>query len=95
MTENKARQICPHCRQASGVEMIYGSVDALSEALRNAAKNGDVALGGTYRKWDWEEELINTRCLHCKHEWHGQHKNLWHKHPSIHTESISTAEMAF
>lgn len=94
MTENKTKYLCPHCRQASGVEMVYGSVDALSEAFCNAAKNVNVVLGGIYRKWDWEEELINTRCLQCKYEWHGQHKNLWHKHASIHAESISTAEIA-
>lgn len=76
MTENKAKQTCPHCRQVSGVDIIYGSIDTLSDALRNALKDGNVVLGGTSRKWDWEEELIDTRCLQCHHEWHREHKNL-------------------
>lgn len=93
--QNKTKQTCPHCRQVSGVEIIYGSIDTLSEALRNALKHGDVILGGTYPKWDWEEELVNTRCLQCNHEWHRVHKNLWHKHHLIRVEVIPVAEMVF
>lgn len=92
MTEDKSKQTCPHCRQVSGVEIIYGSIDTLSEALRNALKDGDVVLGGTSRKWDWEEELIDTRCLRCNHEWHREHKNFLHgnlprEHNLIHTKA--------
>lgn len=95
MTENKTKETCPHCRQASTVEIIYGSVDTLSESLRNAAKYGNVVLGGIYRKWDWEEELVNTRCLQCKHEWHGRHTSLWHEHTFIDTEAIPGTQMMF
>lgn len=95
MTENKTKQTCPHCRQVSGVEIIYGSIDTLSEALRNALKDGDVVLGGTSRKWDWEEELIDTRCLQCNHEWHRGHKNLWREYNLIHAKAIPVAEIMF
>jgi hypothetical protein len=96
MTENKIKQTCPHCRQVSGIEIIYGSVDTLSETLRNVLKDGDVVLGGAYRKWDWEEELINTRCLRCKHEWHAGHsklprRNLRHEYNLIHAAAIPVA----
>ena len=70
------QQSCPHCRQVRGVQIVYGSIDTLSEALRSALENGAAVLGGAYPRWDWEEELINTRCLQCRHEWHGEHKNL-------------------
>jgi hypothetical protein len=70
MTKNKIKFACPHCRQGSGIQIIYGSVDTLKESLRDALKRDDVVLGGTYPKWDWEEEIINTRCMLCKHEWH-------------------------
>lgn len=91
----KSKQTCPRCRQVSGVEIIYGSVDTLSEALRNALKDGDVVLGGTYPKWDWEEELINTRCLRCHHEWHEWSKTFRHKHHLIQPEVIEVSEMLF
>lgn len=98
MSENKTKLTCPHCRQVSGVEIIYCSIGTLSEAFCNALKDGDVVLGGTSRKWDWEEELIDTRCLQCNHEWHREHKklphrNLWREHNLIHTKAIPVAEM--
>ncbi len=95
MSENMVKQTCPHCRQASGAEIVYGSIDTLSEDLRNALKDGDVVFGGTYPRWDWEEELINTRCLQCNHEWHRLHKSLWHKRRLIRVEAISVAEIFF
>jgi hypothetical protein len=70
VTKDKIKQKCPCCSQASGVKIIYGNVDTLSESLRNALKVGDVVLGGMNHKWDWEEELIDTQCAHCDHEWH-------------------------
>ncbi len=76
MKKYQLKQNCPNCRQASGVDIIYGDVDELSEILHSALTNGDVVLGGTSRKWDWEEELIDTRCLRCKHMWHSWHKTL-------------------
>ena len=85
MTADK--QTCPHCRQVRGIEIIYGSIDALSEAFRVAVKNGDVVLGGASPKWDWEEELINTRCLQCQHEWHGEHKDWRHAQNRLHPHS--------
>ena len=91
MSERKAKQACPHCRQAGGVEIVYGSVDAFSEALRNALKEGDVVLGGDNPRWDWEEELINTKCLQCNHEWHRTRKNLWRKNNFVQTTAIPVA----
>lgn len=93
MSEHKAKQTCPHCRQTSAVEIIYGSVDAFSEALRNALKDGDVVLGGSYPRWDWEEELINARCLQCNHEWHRAYKNLWHKNNFVQVAAIPVEEV--
>lgn len=75
MNERQVGQKCPSCRQLSGVDIVYGSIDRLSEVLRSALEDGSVVLGGARPKWDWEEELIDTKCLHCNHEWHG-----WHKH---------------
>lgn len=100
MTDNITKQTCPHCKQVSGVEIIYGSIDTLSEAVRNALNDGDVVIGGTSPKWDWEEELIDTRCLQCNHEWHREHKtlrriNLWREHNLIHTKATPAAEMQF
>ncbi len=74
--ESKIKQKCPHCRQNSGVDIIYGSIDTLSEVLCNAVKDGDIVLGGTNCQWDWEEELLNTKCLRCQHKWHEWHKTL-------------------
>jgi hypothetical protein len=76
MMKSQIRQNCPKCRQESGVDIIYRDVDELDEALRNALQDGTIVLGGTSRKWDWEEELIDTRCVRCGHEWHSWHKNL-------------------
>lgn len=67
---------CPSCRQLSGVDIIYGSIDRLSEVLRSALADGSVVLGGTGPKWDWEEELIDTKCQQCQHEWHGWDKRI-------------------
>ena len=76
MRKNQIGQKCPCCAQASGVDIIYGSADTMSEPLHQAHANGDVVLGGTNRKWDWEEELIDTRCLRCQHEWHAWPKRV-------------------
>lgn len=74
MSGNQEKQKCPHCRQFSGVDIVYGNVDTLGNILRQALTDGVVVLGGIKRRWDWEEELIDTKCLHCNHEWHGWHK---------------------
>jgi hypothetical protein len=76
MKELKLKQKCPCCRQLSGVDIVYGSIDRLSEVLRSALKDGSVMLGGASARWDWEEELIDTKCLQCQHEWHGWHKRV-------------------
>lgn len=76
MRERQVTQKCPRCRQLSGVDIIYGSIDRLSEALRSALKDGVVVLGGAGPKWDWEEELIDTKCVECQHEWHGWGKRI-------------------
>lgn len=94
MSEHQAKHICPHCMQASGVEIVYGSVAAFSEALRNALKNGDVVAGGSHPRWDWEEELVNARCLQCHHEWHCADKSLWHKDKVMQAAAMP-AEEAF
>ena len=70
MAKQKLHQECPHCAQAGGVDIIYGRVDSLSDSIRSALWDGDVFFGGTDPKWDWEEELIDTKCLRCHHEWH-------------------------
>ena len=70
MLKKQIKQKCPCCGKTSGVDIIYGSLDTSSDFLRNALKNGNFVLGGTHRKWDWEEELIDTKCLRCHHEWH-------------------------
>lgn len=67
---------CPCCRQLSGVDIVYGSIDRLSEVLRSALADGSVVLGGVGPKWDWEEELIDTKCQQCQHEWHGWGKRI-------------------
>lgn len=76
MKKQQVRQKCPSCRQLSGVDIVYGSADRLSEVLRSALNDGDVVLGGANPRWDWEEELIDTKCLQCQHEWHGWHKRV-------------------
>ena len=70
MKKTQMKQKCPRCGQTSGVDIIYGSFDTLSDSHRSALMDGDVVLGGENRMWDWEEELIDTRCLRCQHEWH-------------------------
>ena len=70
------KQKCPSCRQLSGVDIIYGSIDRLSEVLRSALADGCVVLGGAGPRWDWEEELIDTKCQQCQHEWHGWGKRI-------------------
>jgi hypothetical protein len=70
MPKSKIKKKCPCCAQISGVQIIYGSVDMLSESLRHALTAGAAVLGGMNYKWDWEEELIDTRCSQCQHEWH-------------------------
>ena len=76
MIKNQIKQKCPCCGQTSGVDIIYGSDDTFSDSLRNALRDGDVVLGGANRKWDWEEELIDTKCLRCQHEWHAWPKRV-------------------
>lgn len=76
MKERQVRRKCPSCRHLSGVHIVYGSVDRLSEVLRSALNNGDIVLGGGGPKWDWEEELIDTKCHQCQHEWQGWHKRV-------------------
>jgi hypothetical protein len=71
--ELQFRQKCPSCTQLSGVNIIYGSVNRLSDVLRNALNAGHLVLGGV-PKWDWEEELLDTKCLECQHEWHSWHR---------------------
>ncbi len=93
MSQHKEKQTCPHCRQASGVEIVYGSVDAFSEALRTALENGDVVAGGSHPRWDWEEELINARCLQCNHEWHRTDKNLRHKSKIMQAAAMPAEEV--
>ena len=70
------KQKCPSCRQLSGVDIVYGSIDRLSEVLRSALADGSVVLGGAGPRWDWEEELIDTKCQQCQHEWHGWGKRI-------------------
>ena len=72
MIENKTKKKCPNCGQLSGVEIVYCQLNILSEDIQRAANGGVVALGGYQCRWDWEEELINTRCLQCNHEWHDE-----------------------
>lgn len=71
MIKNKQTKIkCKNCGQLSGVEIIYSGPDMLGENIHRVGDCADAAFGGSQLRWDWEEELINTRCLQCKHEWH-------------------------
>ena len=70
MTGHKKKLECPCCAWAGVIGIIYGNVSTLSDSFRNALWDGDVVFGGERRKWDWEEELIDTQCLRCQHEWH-------------------------
>ncbi len=76
MSEWKLKHKCPGCRQLGGVDIVYGCIDRLSAVLRSALKDGSVVLGGASARWDWEEELIDTKCLLCQHEWHAWGKRV-------------------
>jgi hypothetical protein len=70
MAESRVGRICPQCAHDRGVSIIYGEIALLDVSLRHALSCGDVVLGGPVKRWDWEEELIDTQCSHCRHEWH-------------------------
>lgn len=70
MMELRVKEKCPRCGQLSGVHIIYGRIDRLSEVFLNELTDGSIVLGGAGPKWDWEEELLDTKCQQCQHEWH-------------------------
>jgi hypothetical protein len=64
---NVKRFVCPHCRQRTGVSILYGM--PTDEAFR-AAELGQIALGGCCI----EEDTPERRCLACSHEWQIPHR---------------------